>query len=124
MSSIFTILLLILIVPGLVVAYSFLLRPLLHKIPALKTFYDDADGFWASLWAMCGKSMTMLWGYVVLAVGSVLQLLDPISTALGDPQLKDQVTSALQANPKALGWFAIGVSIITISARIRSLGKA
>jgi hypothetical protein len=119
-----TIFLLALSVPGLVCVYAFLLRPLLHSIPALAKFYAEADGFWGKVWALCGKSVTMLWGYAVGAIGSVLQLLDPLSTALGDPGLKDQVTSALQANPKALGWFAIAVSIITISARIRSLGKA
>ena len=118
-----TIILLILTVPGLVCLYAFVLRPLLHKLTGLQAFYTQSDGFWAKVWAASGKSITMLWGYILAAVGSAMQLLDPLASALGDPQFKDQVTNALGANPKALGWFAIAVSFITIAARLRGLAK-
>lgn len=122
--SIGNILLLILIFPGMVCLYALVLRPLLSRIPALQDFYAHADGFWATVWAWCGNSTTIAFGKLIGGFGAMLELLDPISSALGDPQLKDQVTSALQANPKYLGWFAIAVSVITISARLRSIGKA
>ncbi len=119
-----TIFLSILIVPGLIVAYAMVLRPMLHGIPALARFYAESDGFWQKVWAICGKSATMAWSYIVGGVGTAFALLDPIATALGDPQLKDQVTGMLQSNPKVLGYFAIGVSVITILARVRSIGKS
>lgn len=115
---------LILIVPGLICAYAMVLRPFLHKIPAMQRFYKDADGFWAKVWAICGKSMTMLWGYVLGGLGAVLSLMQPIANAVGDPDLKDQVTNLLQSDPKILGYVTIGISVITIIARLRTIGKA
>lgn len=119
-----TVLLLILIIPGLAFLYALILRPMLHKIPPFEKFYAEADGFWAKIWAICGKSITMLWGYVLGGIGSALALLDPVAKTLGDPDLKDQVTNALQSNPKILGYVTIVISIITIAARLRSIGKA
>ena len=114
---------LILIVPGLVVGYALLLRPILHKVPALAAFYAEADGFWAKVWASCGKSATVAWGYALGGLGSAMALLDPLANAVGDPALKDQVTTALQSNPKILGYLTIGISVITIAARWRSIAK-
>jgi hypothetical protein len=118
------VLILMLIMPGFACAYGLIARPLLHKIPALAKFYTEADGFWAKAWAICGKSVTMAWGYLLAGIGSALSLIDPIAATLGDPDLKGQVTGLLQSNPKALGYFAIGVSVITIAARLHSLGKS
>lgn len=118
-----TVFLLILIVPGLACLYAMILRPMLHKIPALATFYAEADGFWQKVWAICGKSITVAWGYILGGIGSSLALVDPVSAALGDPDLKTQVTTALQSNPQILGYVTIAISIITIIARLRSVGK-
>ncbi|MDN5006475.1 hypothetical protein ACFQZO_37315 [Bradyrhizobium sp. GCM10027634] len=118
-----TVLWLILIVPGLACLYALILRPMLHKIPALAKFYAEADGFWAKAWAFCGKSITVLWGYFLGGIGSALALVDPVSAALGDPDLKEQVTTALQSNPKILGYVTIAISVVTIAARLRSIGK-
>lgn len=117
-----TLLSMALIVPGLVVAYAFLLRPILHRVPKLKAFYDEADGFWAKVWALCGKSVTVLWGLIVAAVGSAFSLLTPLATALGDPDLKAQVTTALANHPDIAGDVTIGFAVITILARFRTLG--
>jgi len=114
----------ILIVPGLAFAYAFLLRPVLHKIPALKAFYDEADGFWAKVWALCGKSITMAWGYLLAAGGTVFALLDQIAAFAGDPTLGEQVKTALQTHPEYIGYFTIAVSVLTIFARMRTIGKA
>lgn len=114
---------LILIVPGVACAYYFLLRPVLHAIPALKTFYAEADGFWAKVWAICGRSVTVLWGLFLTGIGTVFQWLDPIATALGDPDLKAQVMEALKDNPQYLAYVMMGISAITIAARLRSVGK-
>jgi len=116
---------LILIVPGLLCAYFLFLRSILHKIPALKNFYDQADTFWGKVWALAGKSLTMLWGYLLTAIGVGFELVDKLGSALGDPNLdlKTQVTNTLQNNPKLLGYALIGISVITILARVRSIGK-
>jgi hypothetical protein len=60
----------LLILPGLVVAYALFLRPLLRAMPALKTFYSEADGFWAKVWVVTGKSLTMAWGYLLMGIGT------------------------------------------------------
>lgn len=111
--------------PGMIVAYALILRPILHKIPAFKSFYDNADGFWAKVWALCGNSVTVLWGYILGGIGSAFALVDQLGPMLGDPSLnlKQQVTEALQSNPQYLGYALTGISVVTILARIRSMTK-
>lgn len=120
-----TALLLILIVPGLVCLYALILRPLLHKIPAFQKFYAEADGFWAKVWAICGKSATILWGYILGGIGSAFALIDKMGTAFGDPNmnLQQKVMDALKDHPAYLGYALTGISVVTIIARIRSMGK-
>lgn len=113
-----------LILPGLIVAYALFLRPVLGAMPALKQFYVEADGFWQKVWALCGKSVTLAFAYFVQAVSWCLQWIDPISSALGDPDLRNQITENLQANPKVLGYVLMAISGITIAARLRSLAKS
>lgn len=112
-----------LILPGLVVGYALFLRPVLHALPQLKEFYAEADGFWAKAWALCGRSMTMVWGFVLQGLGQALQWIDPIASALGDPDLRTQITDTFQANPKILGYVLMVISFITIAARLRGIGK-
>ena len=113
-----------LILPGLICLYAMALRPLLHKIPALAKFYEEADGFWAKIWALCGNSITILWGHIMALAGILLRCLDYIGPVVGDPDLKAQVASTLQSNPAILGYISIGISAITIIARLRSISKA
>ena len=113
----------VLIVPGLIVFYFLFLRHALKAIPALQKFYAEADGFWASIWAVCGKSLTIAWSYAVILLGAALQWIDPIASALGDPELRQQIT-ALIADPKVLGYVSMAISLITILARLRSIAKA
>lgn len=113
----------LLVLPGMLCAYFFFIRPMLSAIPAFKDFYAEADGFWQTAWAVCGKSITMLWGYVLAGVGFIMQAIDPIATALGDPDIKTQVTDALGANPKLLGYVLMGISAVTLAARLRSISK-
>ena len=113
----------ILIIPGLICAYIFFVRPALKAIPVFAKFYTQADGFWAKVSALGGHSATVAWGYFMAAVGFLMTWIEPIGTAVGDPDIKSQITDSLQANPKALGYFAMAVSAITIVARLRSLTK-
>jgi hypothetical protein len=116
----------ILIVPGLIVAYALILRPLLHKIPAMQKFYAEADGFWAKVWAICGRSATIAWHYILGGIGLAAAFGDKIGTALGDPNLdlKQKIVDAVQNNPRIIGYVAIGISALTIWARLRSIMKS
>lgn len=113
----------ILIFPGLVCAYFFFVRPILKAIPQFQKFYVEADGFWAKVSALGGHSASIAWGYFMMLVGIVAQWLEPTATAVGDPDFKSQLTDALGAHPKVLGYFLMGISAVTIVARLRSLTK-
>ncbi len=110
--------------PGLVVAYWLYVRPFLRALPMFKKFYASADGFWAKVWALCGKSATMAWGLFLQAVGWMLQLIDPIAATLGDPDFRQQIMSTLGADPKIGGYILMAISFITIAARLRGLAKS
>jgi hypothetical protein len=111
------------ILPGLIAAYLILLRPVLKAMPALKEFYTNADTFWQKAWALCGNSLTVAWSYSLMIVGGMLNQIDPIAATLGDPNFKQQVAEILHSDPKALGYFAMAVSTVTIAARLRSIAK-
>ena len=113
-----------LIVPGLVAAYVLLLRPLLAAIPQLRKFYAEADGFWAKVSALGWHSATIAWSYFMIVVGLIMNWIEPLATALGDPDIKNQVTNTLQADPKILAYVMMAISAITIAARLRSITKA
>lgn len=113
----------ILILPGLIAAYLLFLRPRLKAYPAFVAFFKAADGVWAKLWALCGNSLTMAWGYFLGLVGVMFDQLDTIATTLGDPNFKQQVGDFLHSDPKYLGYFAMVVSGFTIAARLRGIGK-
>lgn len=114
----------ILIAPGLVAAYVLFVRPWLRALPAFKSFYAEADTVWQKVWAVCGKSVTMAWSYALAALGAIWSQIDTIATTFGDPNFKQQVTELIGADPKAIGYFAMVVSAVTIAARLRSLTKA
>lgn len=111
----------IFIAPGMIVLYALVLRPLLRKIPAFQKFYDRANGFWEKVWAICGNSVTIAWSYILGGIGSAFALVDQLGTALGDPNLnmKQQVTDALKDRPELIGYVLIGISVMTIIARVR-----
>lgn len=112
---------LLLIAPGALTAYFLFLRPQLHALPTFKRFYEEADGFWATVWALCGKSLTMAFSYFIQVLSWALQWMDPIATFFGDPDLREQLTTTLQANPVVLGYVLMFISACTIAARVHGL---
>lgn len=110
-----------LILPGALAFYCMFLRKELSAFPAFKAFYAKADGFWAKVWAVCGKSVTMAWSYMLMAIGGLFNQLDGIAATLGDPNFKQQVQDFLHADPKYLGYFAMVVSAVTIAARLKGI---
>ena len=114
----------ILVTPGLIAVYLMFLRPRLAAYPAFKEFYTEADGFWAKVWALCGKSITMAWSYILGGLGLIFNQLDGIAATLGDPNFKQQVADLLHSDPKYLGYFMMVVSAFTIASRLRSIAKS
>jgi len=73
--------------------------------------------------AFCLHSLTIAWGYVLALIGAAMSIVDNIGDALGDPGLKDQISAAI-GDAKTTGRILLGISIVTILARLRSLKKA
>jgi hypothetical protein len=113
----------LLIIPGLVAAYVIFARPVLKALPALKSFYAEADTFWGKVWALFGRSATVAWSFIVAASSTAFNYIDPLAALLGAPDFKNQVMTLLKDNPQYLGYFAMAVSAVTIAARLRSIAK-
>jgi hypothetical protein len=113
----------LLIAPGAFTAYVLFLRPRLRALPTFKKFYAEADGFWQTVWALCGKSVTLAFSYFIQALSWALQWMDPIASFFGDPDLRAQLTETLQANPVVLGYVLMFISACTIAARVHGLTK-
>jgi hypothetical protein len=77
----------------------------------------------AKVKAFCLNSLTIAWGYFLAFAGAILQGLDSMADALGDPSLKDQISASI-GDAKTAGRVLLGISIVTIVARLRSLRKA
>jgi hypothetical protein len=78
---------------------------------------------WTRIKACCLNSLTIAWGYCLAFAGAAMQAIDNIADALGDPALRDQMSAAI-GDTRTVGRILLGVSIITIIARLRSLRKA
>jgi hypothetical protein len=73
--------------------------------------------------AVCLNSLTIAWGYLLAFAGVLLQGIDSIADALGDPNLGDQIKAAT-GDTRTAGRILLGISVVTIVARLRSIGKA
>jgi hypothetical protein len=51
-----------------------------------------------------------------------MQGLDSIADALGDPNLKDQISASI-GDARTAGRVLLGISVVTMIARLRSLRK-
>jgi hypothetical protein len=78
---------------------------------------------WTRIKACCLNSLTIAWGYCLAFTGAVMQAIDSVADALGDPALSDQISAAI-GDTKTVGRILLGVSILTVIARLRSLRKA
>jgi hypothetical protein len=77
---------------------------------------------WARIKVICLSSLTIAWGYVLALAGVILQGLDAAADALGDPNLKDQISASI-GDAKIAGRVLLGISVVTIIARLRSIKK-
>jgi hypothetical protein len=70
----------------------------------------------------CLHSLTIAWGYCLAAAGAALQAFDYLVDPLGDPEFRSQVALAV-GDPRTAGRILLGISVITILVRLRSLRK-
>jgi hypothetical protein len=77
---------------------------------------------WARIKACCLNSLTIAWSYCLAFAGAAMQGLDSVADALGDPNLKDQISASI-GDARAAGRVLLGISVITMIARLRSLRK-
>jgi hypothetical protein len=77
---------------------------------------------WARIKVCCLNSLTVAWGYCLAVAGAVMQVIDTLADVLGDPNFKDELSAAV-GDTKTVGRILLGISIVTILARLRSLGK-
>jgi hypothetical protein len=73
--------------------------------------------------AACLHSLTIAWGYCLAIAGAAMQGLDTLADAFGDPNLKDQISAAI-GDTRTVGRILLGVSIVTLIARLRTVRKA
>jgi hypothetical protein len=77
---------------------------------------------WGNIKASCLHSLTIAWGYLLALLGGAMSLIDNIADAIGDPNLKDQISAAV-GDARTTGRILLGRSIVTIMARLRTLKK-
>jgi hypothetical protein len=78
---------------------------------------------WMRIKACCLNSLTIAWSYCLALAGTLMQAMDTIADAFGDPNLRDQISTAI-GDAKIVGRILLGISIVTIIARLRSIRKA
>lgn len=78
---------------------------------------------WIRIKAFCLNSLTVAWSYFLAFAGLVMQGIDTLADALGDPSLHDQITASV-GDAKTAGRILLGISVVTMAARLRSLKKA
>ena len=77
---------------------------------------------WGWLKKICGRSVTIAYGYVQMAVSGFLNLLEPATDFINDPSFKDLVNQAA-GDIKLASRILLVTGILTIIARYRSLRK-
>jgi hypothetical protein len=77
---------------------------------------------WARIKACCLNSLTIAWSYCLAFAGAAMQGLDSLADALGDPNLKDQISASI-GDARTAGRVLLGISVVTMIARLRSLRK-
>jgi hypothetical protein len=77
---------------------------------------------WGRIKAFCLHSLTIAWSYCLAIAGAAMQGLDSIADALGDPNLKDQISASI-GDARMAGRVLLGISVVTMIVRLRSLRK-
>lgn len=108
---------------GAVIGYVAFLRPVLETVPVFREMYRQESTVLGKLWAVCGRSASILWSYFLTALAALWGMIDPLAEALGDPNLRDQLLGGLKGHPAIVGYVVFGVAGVTLVARVRSIRK-
>ena len=83
--------------------------------------YRTATGStWDRLLAAAKDSATMLFGKFTIILAGIVGALNDFLDAIGQSQLKEYVDAAL-GNPKAVAGVMIGIAVVSMAARMRTL---
>jgi hypothetical protein len=77
---------------------------------------------WEKVKAFCLYSATIAWSYFLAFVGFAMQFVDASADIFNDPSFKDTV-HGLVGDSRTFGQILLGISIINIIARLRTLRK-
>lgn len=79
-------------------------------------------GSWWQRTLKAGKdSATIVWSKLVIIAGGLVVVLDRIAALFGDPSLSQQIQSYV--TPQLLGYVTVGIMVINVWARLRTLGN-
>ena len=85
--------------------------------------YRAAEGtVWERLIVAAKNSATVLWQYVVIAGGTLLGWSVQLADALNMPEVRSVIQDNLK--PEYVGLALVGIAIITVVARLRTLRPA
>jgi hypothetical protein len=73
--------------------------------------------------AACLHSATIAWSYCLALGGILASFIDDIADALGDPGIKDQISTAI-GDARMTGRVLLAISVVTIVARLRTLRRS
>lgn len=77
---------------------------------------------WQGVKAACLNSVTIAWSYTLAIAGAVMEIMDNILDIVNDQSLKDAI-HGMVGDTKLWGMIILGISIVNIIARMRSLRK-
>ncbi|WP_439369536.1 hypothetical protein [Bradyrhizobium sp. DASA03120] len=66
--------------------------------------------------------MTIAWSYCVAVAGALASTIDDLADALGNPDVKDQISAAI-GDVKTTGRILLVISVVTVIARLRTLRR-
>lgn len=85
----------------------------------VKLYAATPGSTWDRILAAGRGSATIVWGRFVAIVAAAIGLLPDAADLFGDPSLGDAIKAAL--NPQYVAAFTIGIALISIFARRRTL---
>ena len=93
----------------------------LYFVYDLVSRYKTATGTtWQRILAAGHDSATMVWSKFLLVLAGIVANLDSLADLAGQPQVKEYIDLAV-GNPKTVALIMLGISLVTMLARFRTL---
>jgi len=81
----------------------------------------EAGSLWQRTLKAGQQSATIVWAKLVIMAGGLIAVLDKIADLAGDATLTAQIQQ--YATPQVVGYVMIGLMLVNVWARLRTLGK-